>query len=112
MSATIYVGGTSKGVGKTFVTLGLLHLLSQNHKTAAWKAVDVGQMEYNAVDEPSDGLRIASSGNMNEHPNLVNPFLLNEDLHRISRTSGWNYAENKYICGIISNSFVFDLSAS
>ena len=80
MSATIYVGGTSKGVGKTFVTLGLLHLLSQNHKTAAWKAVDVGQMEYNAVDEPSDGLRLHRAATMNEHPNLVNPFLLNEDL--------------------------------
>ncbi len=80
MSASIYVGGSAKGVGKTFVALGLLHLLSRNYKTAAWKPVDVGQMDYNAADLPGDGLRLHRAASMSEHPNLVNPFLLNEDL--------------------------------
>ena len=80
MGKTIYVGGSAKGVGKTFVALGLLHLLSQNYKTAAWKAVDVGQMDYNAADAPGDGVRLHQASSMSEHPNWVNPFLLNEDL--------------------------------
>ena len=74
MSASIYVGGSAKGVGKTFVALGLLHLLSRNYKTAAWKPVDVGQTDYNAADLPGDGLRLHRAASMSEHPNLVNPF--------------------------------------
>lgn len=76
----IYVGGSSKGVGKTFVALGLLHLLKQHYQTGAWKPIDVGHLQYNAADVLSDGQRLHQAAQMAEHPNLVNPFLLNEDL--------------------------------
>lgn len=80
MSSTIYVGGSSKGVGKTFVALGLLHLLAQNYKTGAWKPVDVGQVDYNAGDRLTDGERLQQVSGMQEHINFINPFMLNEDL--------------------------------
>ncbi|MBF0276714.1 MAG: AAA family ATPase [SAR324 cluster bacterium] len=78
-NSPIYVGGSSKGVGKTFVALGLLHLLRKKFHTVAWKPVDVGHLAYNAADVLSDGQRLHRAAEIEEHPNLVNPFLLNED---------------------------------
>lgn len=75
-----YIGGTSGGVGKTFVSLGLLHELRKQHKVGAWKPVDVGQVAYNANDELSDGEHFQQVGAMEESVNLINPYLLNEDL--------------------------------
>ena len=80
MSPPIYVGGSSQGVGKTFVALGLLYLLRQHYKTAAWKPIDVGQLKYHAADILTDGQRLHHAAQMADHPNLVNPFLLNEEL--------------------------------
>lgn len=77
---TYYVGGTSAGAGKTFVALGLLHILSQFSEVAAWKPIDVGNIVYNSSDQLTDGERLKQAGKMAGHINLVNPFLLNENL--------------------------------
>lgn len=80
MSSLLYVGGSSQGVGKTFVALGLLHLLKQNFKTGAWKPVEVGQMVHHAKNTFTDGERLRHAAGLEDHINWVNPFLLNEDL--------------------------------
>ena len=80
MSCRLYVGGSSKGVGKTFVALGFLHLLAQNHPTGAWKPIEVGQMVRHATNTATDGERLRQAARLQEHINWVNPFLLNEDL--------------------------------
>ncbi|MBF0287501.1 MAG: dethiobiotin synthase [SAR324 cluster bacterium] len=80
MTTCLYVGGSSKGVGKTFIALGLLRSLSRHHKVSGWKPVDVGHVNYNAADVLTDGERLQQAAQMTEHPNLVNPFLFNEDL--------------------------------
>ncbi len=79
MNKMIYVGGTAKGVGKTFVALGLIHNLIKHRQVGAWKPVDVGHIVYNAADVPTDGERLHETAQMAEHANLCNPYLFNED---------------------------------
>ncbi|MGK5091323.1 dethiobiotin synthase [Deltaproteobacteria bacterium TL4] len=80
MTKLIYVGGSSKGVGKTFVALGLITCFLTDSKVGAFKPVDVGHIHYNAADAFTDGERLHQAALMTEHINLVNPFLFNEDL--------------------------------
>lgn len=80
MSKNVYVGGSGAGVGKTFVSLGLLDQLSKTQKVGAWKAIDLGHVDYNAADVLTDGERLQNTASMTEHMNLVNPFILNENL--------------------------------
>ncbi len=80
MTECLYVGGSSKGVGKTFIALGFLYSLGQHYKASGWKPIDVGHVNYNAADIMTDGERFHQAIQMTEHPNLINPFLFNEDL--------------------------------
>jgi dethiobiotin synthetase len=46
----------------------------------AWKPLDVNGIGYQIQDSDSDGERLHRATNMSEHINLLNPYLLNEDL--------------------------------
>jgi dethiobiotin synthase len=68
-------------VGKTSVAVALVSLLQQHlGRVIAWKPLDVNGIGYQIQDSDSDGERLHRATNMSEHINLLNPYLLNEDL--------------------------------
>ena len=71
----------ARGVGKTSVAVALVSLLQQHlGRVIAWKPLDVNGIGYQIQDTDSDGERLHRATNMSEHINLLNPYLLNEDL--------------------------------
>ena len=71
----------ARGVGKTSVAVALVSLLQQHlGRVIAWKPLDVNGIRYQIQDTDSDGERLHRATNMSEHINLLNPYLLNEDL--------------------------------
>lgn len=71
----------ARGVGKTSVAVALVSLLQQHlGRVIAWKPLDVNGIGYQIQDSDSDGERLHRATNMSEHINLLNPYLLNEDL--------------------------------
>ena len=71
----------ARGVGKTSVAVALVSLLQQHlGRVIAWKPLDVNGIGYQIQDSESDGERLHRATNMSEHINLLNPYLLNEDL--------------------------------
>ena len=71
----------ARGVGKTSVAVALVSLLQQHlGRVIAWKPLDVNGIRYQIQDTDSDGERLPRATNMSEHINLLNPYLLNEDL--------------------------------
>jgi len=80
MIPLLCVAGT-RGVGKTSVAVALVSLLQQHlGRVIAWKPLDVNGIGYQIQDSDSDGERLHRATNMSEHINLLNPYLLNEDL--------------------------------
>ena len=80
MTPLLCVAG-AKGVGKTSVAVALVSLLQQHlGRVIAWKPLDVNGIGYQIQDSDSDGERLHRATNMSEHINLLNPYLLNEDL--------------------------------
>jgi dethiobiotin synthetase len=61
--------------------VALVSLLQQHlGRVIAWKPLDVNGIGYQIQDSESDGERLHRATNMLEHINLLNPYLLNEDL--------------------------------
>ena len=80
MNPLLCVAG-ARGVGKTSVAVALVSLLQQHlGRVIAWKPLDVNGIGYQIQDSESDGERLHRATNMSEHINLLNPYLLNEDL--------------------------------
>jgi len=80
MTPLLCVAG-ARGVGKTSVAVALVSLLQQHlGRVIAWKPLDVNGIGYQIQDSDSDGERLHRATNMSEHINLLNPYLLNEDL--------------------------------
>ena len=80
MTPLLCVAG-ARGVGKTSVAVALVSLLQQHlGRVIAWKPLDVNGIGYQIQDTDSDGERLHRATNMSEHINLLNPYLLNEDL--------------------------------
>jgi len=80
MNPLLCVAG-ARGVGKTSVAVALVSLLQQHlGRVIAWKPLDVNGIGYQIQDTDSDGERLHRATNMSEHINLLNPYLLNEDL--------------------------------
>ena len=80
MTPLLCVAG-ARGVGKTCVAVALVSLLQQHlGRVIAWKPLDVNGIGYQIQDSDSDGERLHRATNMSEHINLLNPYLLNEDL--------------------------------
>ena len=80
MNPLLCVAG-ARGVGKTSVAVALVSLLQQHlGRVIAWKPLDVNGIGYQIQDSDSDGERLHRATNMSEHINLLNPYLLNEDL--------------------------------
>lgn len=81
MKPRLYVTGSQKLVGKTTIALGIIHYLqSLQINACGWKPIDVGQLEYNAQDTLSDGEKFQQLAHSFVQVNLVNPYLLNENL--------------------------------
>ncbi len=71
----------ARGSGKTMISLGLIQYLKNNKiKVGAWKPVDIGHLEYNSLDIPTDGQRLKQATNMTEHISSINPYLFNQIL--------------------------------
>ena len=80
MTPLLCIAG-ARGVGKTSVAMALVSLLQQHlGRVIAWKPLDVNGIGYQIQDSDSDGERLHRATNMSEHINLLNPYLLNEDL--------------------------------
>ena len=80
MTPLLCVAG-ARGMGKTSVAVALVSLLQQHlGRVIAWKPLDVNGIGYQIQDSDSDGERLHRATNMSEHINLLNPYLLNEDL--------------------------------
>ncbi len=78
MSRSFCLMGPGAGCGKTWVLLGLVRWLQQQGRTAgAFKPLDVGSLQAQAAERPTDGERFQAL-ELPEHISLLNPFLFNE----------------------------------
>ncbi|MBF0349772.1 MAG: dethiobiotin synthase [SAR324 cluster bacterium] len=79
MTQLIYIGGSHRTVGKTFIARGIITALRDKTIVGAWKPVDTGHIIYNANDVSTDAELLYHASRMTEHQNLVNPYMLNEN---------------------------------
>ena len=74
---SLFVTGTDTGVGKTLVSVALLHALAQYHlRVVGMKPVAAGSMRIEGIDSHDDVLALRAASNCAVPPALDNPVLL------------------------------------
>ncbi len=115
MHKGIFITGTDTGVGKTFVSVGLLKVLKEmGHNVCPMKPVETGCGTLNGKLVPADALKLICTAEVNEPLDLINPYRFRQPLApavaadlegvRISRKkiiSAFNKLSNKYDITIV-----------
>jgi len=115
MHKGIFITGTDTGVGKTFVSVGLLKVLKEmGHNVCPMKPVETGCGTLNGKLVPADALKLICTAEVNEPLDLINPYRFRQSLApavaadlegvRISRKkiiSSFNKLSNKYDVTIV-----------
>jgi dethiobiotin synthetase len=115
MHKGIFITGTDTGVGKTYVSVGLLKALKEmGHNVCPMKPVETGCGTLNRKLVPADALKLICTAEVNEPLDLINPYRFRQSLApavaadlegiRISRKkiiSAFNKLSNKYDITIV-----------
>ena len=115
MHKGIFITGTDTGVGKTFVSVGLLKVLKEmGHNVCPMKPVETGCGTLNGKLVPADALKLICTAEVNEPLDLINPYRFRQSLApavaaefkgvKISRKkiiSSFNKLSNKYDVTIV-----------
>ena len=79
MSKLLYLGG-SKGVGKTWVILGLLELFQTDKSVAAFKAIQTASVAMSAKEHPAESELFHHAISSKIHQTCFNPYQFHEPL--------------------------------
>ncbi|RJQ22831.1 MAG: dethiobiotin synthase [Nitrospiraceae bacterium] len=77
----IFITGTDTGVGKTFVTIGLLRAIKKlGYTVCPMKPVETGCGTLNGRLVPADALKLVCAAEADEPLNLINPYRFRQPL--------------------------------
>jgi dethiobiotin synthetase len=115
MHKGIFITGTDTGVGKTFVSVGLLKVLKEmGYNVCPMKPLETGCRFKNGEVIPEDTVKLVKAAEVNEPIDLINPYRFRQPLApavaadlegvRISKKkiiSAFNKLSNKYDVTIV-----------
>lgn len=118
MGRGLFITGTDTGVGKTFVTAGMLRALNgMGYRSCPMKPVETGCARRGGVLVPADAIKLLSASGLNEPLDALNPYRFrhalspsaaaDEDGSVISKRkiiAGYNRLRNKYDITIVEGS--------
>jgi dethiobiotin synthetase len=81
MHKGIFITGTDTGVGKTFVSVGLLKVLKEmGHNVCPMKPMETGCKINKGALIPEDTLKLVKAAQINEPLDLINPYRFRQPL--------------------------------